>query len=365
MTIDTRVTTKRTLATLSHAIEELAWAAGPDAVLISLFQRGSYFGRMADRYASLAARGVTVIVAHADGGPEAAEAPGVHRVILADDDPLVAQWSAVVVTPAMAAAIRGLDLQDFDPHEDDLESGRRFAADWVFDREAASEQASELLDALADALPAEVVDVVRSSIDTARNSPTTVPEASLASAARVLVERLDRTQRELTVMRGRLAAETEAATRDPLTGLLNREGLERWLGGPDTDGLPMPPMGVVLLDLDGFKLVNDTMGHLAGDRLLRAVAIALLESTRPGDVASRWGGDEFVVLCPGTTDDELAAIAARLIEAISAVEVDGACVGASAGLQTCSVRPLPLARADAALYAAKAAGGGQAAIATA
>lgn len=191
----------------------------------------------------------------------------------------------------------------------------------------------------------------------------TLPEASLAAAARVLVERLDNTQRELTLTLALLSAETEVATRDPLTGLLNREGLERWLGGTETDGLPMPSMGVILLDLDGFKEINDTRGHPAGDRLLQGVAGALLASTRPGDIAVRWGGDEFVVLSPMATDDELATIARRLLEAIAAVEVDGASVRASAGVQTCSERPLPLERADAALYIAKAAGGGRAAIA--
>lgn len=121
----------------------------------------------------------------------------------------------------------------------------------------------------------------------------------------------------------------------------------------------MPPMGVVLIDLDGFKQINDALGHLVGDRLLVGVAGAILRSTRSGDVAVRWGGDEFIVLCPDTTDRELSSIAECIIAAITTVDVDGASVTASAGIQTCSERPLPLERADAALYAAKDAGGGR------
>lgn len=119
------------------------------------------------------------------------------------------------------------------------------------------------------------------------------------------------------------------------------------------------PAAVVLVDLDGFKHVNDTRGHPVGDRLLMGVATAILGATRPGDVAARWGGDEFIVLCPHTTDDELRSIGERLIDAIAAVDVDGASVTASIGIQTCSRRPLPLEGADGALYTAKRDGGGR------
>jgi diguanylate cyclase (GGDEF)-like protein len=357
----THPVTKRTLATLSHAIEEIAVAAGPQGTVIALFQQGAYFTRMAPRYERLAAGGATVVVAYAGVGPLA---EGVHHVRLLDGDPLCAQWALGLISPGVAAHVVGADLVDFDPTEHDLESGRRFDASWTFDRIIAADRASELVNALSDSLDDDIVARIRTAIDVARHEPTNVPEQSLAAAAQVLVARLDSTQRELSDVSARLMTETELATRDPLTGLFNRGGLERWLGGTDVDGLGMPPMGVVLIDLDGFKLVNDHMGHLAGDALLQGVATALLETTRPGDIAARWGGDEFIVLCPRTSDSELHGIADRLIEAITAVDVHGARVGASAGIQTCSVRPLPLAGADAALYAAKAAGGGRSMLAT-
>ncbi|MFN7151732.1 MAG: diguanylate cyclase domain-containing protein [Microthrixaceae bacterium] len=76
------------------------------------------------------------------------------------------------------------------------------------------------------------------------------------------------------------------------------------------------------------------------------------------------GGDEFIVLCPHAADGELHAIAQRLLDAIAAVDIDGAHVTASAGIQTCTQRPLPIDQADSALYSAKRAGGGRPVLAT-
>jgi diguanylate cyclase (GGDEF)-like protein/PAS domain S-box-containing protein len=105
------------------------------------------------------------------------------------------------------------------------------------------------------------------------------------------------------------------ALHDPLTGLGNRAELERALldlaphGGPDS---------LLLLDLDGFKSVNDTYGHHAGDLLLRALAVRLSTDVRPGDVAVRLGGDEFAVLCPDTDRATAGRLAAGLREAVRA-----------------------------------------------
>jgi diguanylate cyclase (GGDEF)-like protein/PAS domain S-box-containing protein len=106
------------------------------------------------------------------------------------------------------------------------------------------------------------------------------------------------------------------ALNDALTGLPNRrflthhlaQTLKRWRPGT-------PPMGVYFLDLDGFKKVNDTMGHDAGDEVLRVTAARLTEVLRGGDVVARLGGDEFVVVCHAVGDRDAAhAVAARLIE---------------------------------------------------
>ena len=121
------------------------------------------------------------------------------------------------------------------------------------------------------------------------------------------------------------------ATRDDLTGVFNRRFFisetERML----TEGMVV---NVVLIDLDGFKEVNDRHGHLAGDGVLRDVAMALQTHTRPEDLVARFGGDEFVIAVPHLDVHAIERIAQRLTAAIEAMrwESDGTFgVGASAG----------------------------------
>ena len=80
------------------------------------------------------------------------------------------------------------------------------------------------------------------------------------------------------------------------------------------------PLGLIVIDLDGFKSVNDTQGHAAGDALLCRVAVALGEDLRPSDVLGRLGGDEFAVLLPETGPDALRAAAERIGRHLRLVE---------------------------------------------
>jgi diguanylate cyclase len=89
------------------------------------------------------------------------------------------------------------------------------------------------------------------------------------------------------------------ANTDPLTGLANRRAIMAALDKAHSTG----GFAVALLDLDGFKQINDSMGHQAGDLLLKAVAERLLKATRRGDIVGRLGGDEFVVLMHDCTDE--------------------------------------------------------------
>jgi diguanylate cyclase (GGDEF)-like protein len=98
----------------------------------------------------------------------------------------------------------------------------------------------------------------------------------------------------------------DQATRDQLTGLLNRRGLV--LSAEQIPG----HLGVLFCDLDGFKGINDTLGHAAGDELLEKVARRLESAMRADSVLGRMGGDEFVVVAPGATDDELAGLGRRI-----------------------------------------------------
>jgi diguanylate cyclase (GGDEF)-like protein/PAS domain S-box-containing protein len=150
------------------------------------------------------------------------------------------------------------------------------------------------------------------------------------------------------------------ADHDPLTGLLNRRGFERALDAHVARTRRYGAAGALLVvDLDGFKDVNDSRGHHAGDELLVACAAALRERLRETDVVARLGGDEFAVLLPVESAGQAAVVAAALA---AVVRERGAQVGVTASIGVAAVDPAVttgdelLVRADRAMYAAKAAG---------
>jgi diguanylate cyclase (GGDEF)-like protein len=117
---------------------------------------------------------------------------------------------------------------------------------------------------------------------------------------------------QIRVARGRAERErlVHAASSDALTGLSNRRVFEDWLSGSDPTG---SPSALLLVDVDGFKGVNDTYGHAVGDEVLRALAAVLRECEVPGDVSLRLGGDEFAVLVPRVSDPDAMQHRAELI----------------------------------------------------
>jgi len=123
-----------------------------------------------------------------------------------------------------------------------------------------------------------------------------VAQARVGLANAVLVQELERLKQTYQ----------DQATRDQLTGLLNRRGLV--LTAEQIPG----HLGVLFCDLDGFKGVNDTLGHAAGDELLEKVARRLEASMRADSVLGRMGGDEFVVVAPGASDEDLSALGRRI-----------------------------------------------------
>lgn len=153
--------------------------------------------------------------------------------------------------------------------------------------------------------------------------------------------------------------------RDPLTGLSNRRELRSTLHKLAADAA-QSRVSVLYLDLDGFKAVNDSLGHPAGDQLLIEVSQRLQRLVREDDLVCRLGGDEFVILLPGTTQSDAECKAEQIIteisRPISLSQDQSAQVGVSIGIAQCpehSQSPEELIQlADQALYQAKAAGKG-------
>lgn len=158
--------------------------------------------------------------------------------------------------------------------------------------------------------------------------------------------------------RGRATAERLSLT-DPLSGLANRRGLEMRLATAQAEAEATgEPYAVVALDADGLKRVNDTLGHDAGDEVIRGIADALESALRPLDTAARVGGDEFIVLLPGVGEHEAGGTARRISAEVNlrlrdprygGASISAGFAGWSAGLGWSAV----MATADRLLYDAK------------
>jgi len=176
--------------------------------------------------------------------------------------------------------------------------------------------------------------------------------------------------RELLAREQQLA---HMAFHDPLTGLANRALFYDRVGHAvlrqDRTG---SPVGLLYIDLDGFKAVNDTLGHAAGDELLKAVATRLSACLRTSDTVARLGGDEFAVLAdPVNEVDDILIIADRVVAAMGEpfpLSSGVARIGASVGIATRRAGDGDLdeflQHADSAMYAAKAAGKGRSVLST-
>jgi len=163
------------------------------------------------------------------------------------------------------------------------------------------------------------------------------------------------------------------AMHDALTGLYNR----RYMGDQLRQGVAQAqrygfPFSVVLLDVDHFKLVNDTYGHAVGDAALKLVAQSLRQGLRSADVLGRWGGEEFIIALPHTDHEGARQVAEHCLQRVSAQPMamgrgEMRLMTLSAGISALDPRGMEeipteqvvdrlLAMADARLYAAKAAG---------
>jgi diguanylate cyclase (GGDEF)-like protein len=171
------------------------------------------------------------------------------------------------------------------------------------------------------ALP--LLDPAANADDTLRNLLVSLPSLTIAAAA-------------VTFLRERLEADQTAYERlariDPLTGVENyralHERLDYEIARHHRHGRQF---AVLLIDLNRFKEINDEYGHLAGDKVLRAVGSALAGAVRDQDTVARQGGDEFSVLAPETSPVEVLALTRRLQLALAAIEIGSGVLTASMG----------------------------------
>lgn len=173
--------------------------------------------------------------------------------------------------------------------------------------------------------------------------------------------RLDRLANQNQELKEESTKYREMSTKDSLTGALNRFGFERAMARvmhhPNNQ-----PISLILLDIDHFKAFNDTYGHEAGDKVLQELVGVLDRQTRTEDILCRWGGEEFLLLCPKTNVGSALQLAEKIREVIATVELKlNVEVKLTASFGVAEIRfgesySSAFARADKALYSAKAQG---------
>ena len=134
---------------------------------------------------------------------------------------------------------------------------------------------------------------------------------------------LEELRRENALLKQKIVKLERLASRDTLTPLFNRrhflEVLERWSWRAERYG---GDYGIIFIDVDELKAVNDGMGHVIGDKVLIAIANVLVDNIRRSDVAARLGGDEFGILLDSTNDDEVLAKVEELRSEVSKLQID-------------------------------------------
>lgn len=142
-----------------------------------------------------------------------------------------------------------------------------------------------------------------------------------AEAIHIMAARLEDAtlqQAELAALRAQAARWERLARTDSLTGLASRRAVEERIEAEiDRARRTGRPLAVLLADVDHLKQVNDRHGHAAGDAVLRAVASRIERAVRRTDVAGRWGGDEFIVVCPDTGAEAAQRVADKLVTVVS------------------------------------------------
>ncbi|GAA0485641.1 hypothetical protein Ade02nite_09190 [Paractinoplanes deccanensis] len=317
--------TKRTLVTVSHAIEQAALAAAEDGpmVVFALFQRMPYFDRERQVYEQIALRAAATVVGLVATEPPALPG-GVHAVLLDDKEELAREWTVVVLTPRFGAVLVAHDLEQVQPAAPTLESGRLFEGRSSFRRDEALHEALRLRTQLGDRLPPAARTAVDAAVERVRDLPATPGESRADAALRLFAD-----QAELLVTRRRADA----------PALREEAEVQRWTGaaGVTASGvLPVAMLAVRVTHAAGGQ--EGPIGRTATRQQQAAVEL-LVARLRPGDRATK-AGDDFLLYLPNLSRDDAVSFAYAVVAdfAAAAPFLDGT---VTVALTVTRRRPLP------------------------
>ena len=238
----------------------------------------------------------------------------------------------------------------------------RILKDTATETRRAEDQTSSIDEAMADhqerlSSPADPADVQRTVVDLLSDT------GRMRSVAAELSAQLRASTQEVNSLTQSLQRAQSEALRDPLTDLRNRRGFEQSAGDLRLQRGNLENIALLMIDIDHFKAVNDTHGHVLGDKVLRAVAHVLKSNIKGRDVAARVGGEEFAVLLPDTSVAGAVSLGKQICALVSHGRIKRASGEGTIGQVTLSIGVAVarsgesleslMERADAALYGAK------------
>jgi diguanylate cyclase len=241
----------------------------------------------------------------------------------------------------------------------------RILTDTATETKKAEDQTSRIDEAIAGhqdrlSAPADAADVQRTVVDLLSDT------GRMRSVAAELSAQLRASTEEVNSLTQSLHRAQSEALRDPLTDLRNRRGFDQSAADLRLQRGNLDNLALLMIDIDHFKAVNDSHGHVLGDKVLRAVAHVLKSNIKGRDVAARLGGEEFAVLLPDTTVGGAVTLAKRFCALVSHGRIKRAAGEGTIGQVTLSIGVAVarngelleslMERADTALYGAKRAG---------
>jgi hypothetical protein len=304
--------TKRTLVTVSHAIEQAALAAAEDGpmVVIALFQRLPYFEREREVYERIAARATVTVMGLVTDQTTAVPA-GAHMVELDEKEDLAREWTVVVLTPRFGAVLVAHDQEEIEPGAATIESGRVFRSRYVHRRDDALHEVLRLRGHLADRLPPSAVSALDAVVDRVRELPATPGESRADAALRLFAEQAERDH-------ARLRAARRQRTDDDGTGLPAAAGVHRWAGSSGVTASGVLPVGVLAVRIThGTDQADQFLGRTAARQQEAAIGL-LVGRLGAADRATKVGDGEYLLFLPGRSYDDTVRFAYGLGQDLAA-----------------------------------------------
>lgn len=356
MYTDRKQITKRTLITVSHAIEQAALApttAAEPMLMIALFQRLPYFERERAVYERIVDRATVCALAMvADPDEPGRDVAGAYTVLLHDSEELAREWSVVLLTPRTGAVLVAHDREELVPGADTLEHSRTFDGWWSFLRRDAHGEALRLRDELRDRLPAEALAAMDAMFDRVAGTPPDPSEARADASLRLVTAEMERARRRTDGFR---QAEDDRVERDQLTGMFSVDYLQRWLGGSTsaTGTLPLALVAIEVAELDG---VYDRYGVRTGKQLLQSIAAEIRLPLRPMDRAVQLDDSTFLLVLPSLSEERAVQVCQQIWTGVTALGQRHPFVTPTTtmAIVVSSERPVPLDRLQSALEWARA-----------